>query len=79
MKKMRSGEKLQGKKQGRVCYVSSTRKPKAVDEDLYKIPPELLYQLPKRVYIYIFPLQAIFYIYKKYIVIIKAIYYPNFF
>jgi len=28
--------------------------PKAVDEDLYKIPPELLYQKPKRVYSLLF-------------------------
>lgn len=37
---------------GRVCDVTKppkqTRAPKAVDEDLYKIPPELLYEKPKR-------------------------------
>ncbi|MQL95308.1 hypothetical protein Taro_027974 [Colocasia esculenta] len=43
----------QMKKQGRVCDCDlntqqPSRKPKAVDEDLYKIPPELLYQRPKR-------------------------------
>ena len=50
------GEK-QRRKQERGCGVtpqdSSQRRPgrapKAVDEDLYKIPPELLYQKPKRV------------------------------
>uniref|UniRef100_A0A1D1Y9D2 RPM1-interacting protein 4 n=1 Tax=Anthurium amnicola TaxID=1678845 RepID=A0A1D1Y9D2_9ARAE len=46
----------QPKKQGRVCDCDVTtrqptrrpRAPKAVDEDLYKIPPELLYQKPRR-------------------------------
>ncbi|RWV82901.1 hypothetical protein GW17_00055555 [Ensete ventricosum] len=50
------GEKLR-RKQERECGVtpqdSSQRRPgrapKAVDEDLYKIPPELLYQKPKKV------------------------------
>ncbi|ONK72534.1 uncharacterized protein A4U43_C04F20410 [Asparagus officinalis] len=40
-------EKNHRKKKGRMCY-ASTKKPKAVDEDLYKIPPELLYRTPKR-------------------------------
>ncbi|WOL14415.1 hypothetical protein Cni_G23195 [Canna indica] len=42
-------------KQGKVCDVTAQaatprrpRAPKAVDEDLYKIPPELLYKKPKR-------------------------------
>ncbi|KAJ0988959.1 hypothetical protein J5N97_007315 [Dioscorea zingiberensis] len=40
-------------KQRKVCDVIAEtpkriRAPKAVDEDLYKIPPELLYQKPKR-------------------------------
>ncbi|RWW27143.1 hypothetical protein GW17_00008449 [Ensete ventricosum] len=35
----------EGKK---VYYEEKRRKPKAVDEDLYKIPPELLYQIPKK-------------------------------
>ncbi|XP_038973502.1 uncharacterized protein LOC103695748 isoform X2 [Phoenix dactylifera] len=53
-----AGEKQQNgneqqRKQGRVCDVGAqsprkSRAPKAVDEDLYKIPPELLYQKPKR-------------------------------
>ncbi|WOK97457.1 hypothetical protein Cni_G06165 [Canna indica] len=42
----------QRKKPERVCEVTAERRPgrasKAVDEDLYKIPPELLYQKPKR-------------------------------
>ncbi|RWW20805.1 hypothetical protein GW17_00015066 [Ensete ventricosum] len=45
-----------GEKQGRrVCDVAAQttarggRAPKAVDEDLYKIPPELLHQKPERV------------------------------
>ncbi|CAL9138778.1 unnamed protein product [Musa acuminata var. zebrina] len=50
------GEK-QRRKQERGCGVTPQdisqrrpgRAPKAVDEDLYKIPPELLYQKPKRV------------------------------
>ena len=50
----------QQRKQGKVCDVTVTapatprrvRAPKAVDEDLYKIPPELLYQKPKRVSIF---------------------------
>lgn len=41
------------KKVGRVCDMTEeprqARAPKAVDEDLYKIPPELLRQKPKRV------------------------------
>lgn len=41
------------KKLGRVCDMTEeprrTRAPKAVDEDLYKIPPELLHEKPKRV------------------------------
>ncbi|XP_073014088.1 uncharacterized protein [Typha latifolia] len=48
------GVEKQQRKQGSVCDVGvgrSPRKvravPKAVDEDLYKIPPELLYQKPK--------------------------------
>ncbi|XP_058093528.1 uncharacterized protein LOC131239709 [Magnolia sinica] len=40
------------RKQGRVCDVTEPpkqpRAPKAVDEDLYKIPPELLHEKPKR-------------------------------
>ena len=49
MKKGRA-EKQQRKKQGRrSVYYGSIGTPKAVDEDLYKIPPELLYQIPKRV------------------------------
>lgn len=41
------------KKLGRVCDMTEeeprrTRAPKAVDEDLYKIPPELLHEKPKR-------------------------------
>ncbi|KAM0935799.1 hypothetical protein DsansV1_C27g0196671 [Dioscorea sansibarensis] len=40
-------------KQSKVCDVITevpkrSRAPKAVDEDLYKIPPELLYKKPKR-------------------------------
>ncbi|KAJ8464288.1 hypothetical protein OPV22_026840 [Ensete ventricosum] len=50
------GEKLR-RKQERECGVTPQdnsqrrpgRAPKAVDEDLYKIPPELLYQKPKKV------------------------------
>ncbi|RRT67117.1 hypothetical protein B296_00003823, partial [Ensete ventricosum] len=49
----------QQRKQGKVCDVTVTapatprriRAPKAVDEDLYKIPPELLYQKPKRTFL----------------------------
>ncbi|THU58751.1 hypothetical protein C4D60_Mb03t17710 [Musa balbisiana] len=59
-KEKRGGDKQhqtgQQRKQGKVCDVTVTapatprriRAPKAVDEDLYKIPPELLYQKPKR-------------------------------
>lgn len=52
------GEQQQGKEQqrklGRGCHATTQqtagrpRAPKAVDEDLYKIPPEQLYQKPKR-------------------------------
>ncbi|CAL9079363.1 unnamed protein product [Musa textilis] len=48
----RGGEKQ--RKQGWVCDVAAQttarggRAPKAVDEDLYKIPPELLHQKPER-------------------------------
>ncbi|CAD5186743.1 unnamed protein product, partial [Musa acuminata subsp. malaccensis] len=41
----RRGIEGEGKK---VYYERKRRKPKAVDEDLYKIPPELLYQIPKK-------------------------------
>ncbi|CAL9184792.1 unnamed protein product [Musa hybrid cultivar] len=34
------------------------RAPKAVDEDLYKIPPELLHQKPKRVSLSLTPMPA---------------------
>lgn len=34
----------EGKKQ----YEKERRNPKPADEDLYKIPPELLYQAPKK-------------------------------
>ncbi|XP_008802103.1 nuclear receptor subfamily 4 group A member 3-like isoform X2 [Phoenix dactylifera] len=45
--------KEQQRKQGSLCNVGAQspkkpRAPKAVDEDLYKIPPELLYEKPKR-------------------------------
>ena len=49
----RGGEKQ--RKQWRVCDVAAQttarggRAPKAVDEDLYKIPPELLHKKPERV------------------------------
>lgn len=52
---MQQQSKDQLRKQGRVYDLTtqSPRKPpkapKAVDEDLYKIPPEILYQKPKRV------------------------------
>ncbi|RRT42136.1 hypothetical protein B296_00045745 [Ensete ventricosum] len=51
---------VQGKKIGiegegkKVYYEEKRRKPKAVDEDLYKIPPELLYQIPKKVFFFFF-------------------------
>ncbi|URE49517.1 hypothetical protein MUK42_04706 [Musa troglodytarum] len=41
----RRGIEGEGKK---YYYEEKRRKPKAVDEDLYKIPPELLYQIPKK-------------------------------
>lgn len=53
----------QKQKQSKVCDVlpqtppKRVKHPKAVDEDLYKIPPELLQQKPKRViiiYVYIY-------------------------
>ncbi|XP_010910348.1 uncharacterized protein [Elaeis guineensis] len=49
---LRNGKEQQ-RKQGRVYDVGGQsprkpRAPKAVDEDLYKIPPELLYQKPRR-------------------------------
>ncbi|XP_010911630.1 uncharacterized protein [Elaeis guineensis] len=37
-----------GKREGMQQYEKERRKPKPVDEDLYKIPPELLYQAPKK-------------------------------
>ncbi|ONK56780.1 uncharacterized protein A4U43_C10F12850 [Asparagus officinalis] len=40
-------KQIKRRKQNGACY-AGIRQPKAVDEDLYKIPPELLYQLPKR-------------------------------
>ncbi|KAL0906661.1 hypothetical protein M5K25_025174 [Dendrobium thyrsiflorum] len=48
-----SKEQQQQKKQGTVCDSPATmprtrRAPMAVDEDLYKIPPELLYQKPDK-------------------------------
>ena len=44
---------LQRKKGGGVRggvkqYDKEWKKPKPVDEDLYKIPPELLYKMPKK-------------------------------
>ena len=51
----------QKQKQSKVCDVlpqtppKRVKHPKAVDEDLYKIPPELLQQKPKRVnYLFIY-------------------------
>ncbi|XP_073003893.1 uncharacterized protein [Typha latifolia] len=35
-------------KKGGVRREEGKKKPKRVDEDLYKVPPELLYQMPKR-------------------------------
>ncbi|KAH0449794.1 hypothetical protein IEQ34_020486 [Dendrobium chrysotoxum] len=48
-----STEQQQQKKQGTVCDSTATmprtrRAPMAVDEDLYKIPPELLHQKPDK-------------------------------
>ncbi|PKA57757.1 hypothetical protein AXF42_Ash015134 [Apostasia shenzhenica] len=52
-KKQCSNEQQKQSKQGKVGGVAGgtlrrPRVPKAVDEDLYKIPQELLYQKPKR-------------------------------
>lgn len=77
--KKRAGEKQHRRKQGRVCtYVN--RKPKAVDEDLYRVPPELLYQIPKKV-LHLLKLSPQFSISKKFYFIQQnnyKSYYPKF-
>ncbi|XP_008800983.2 uncharacterized protein LOC103715205 [Phoenix dactylifera] len=44
----RKRKKGGGRREGMKQYEKERKKPEAVDEDLYKIPPELLYQAPKK-------------------------------
>ncbi|RZS01999.1 hypothetical protein BHM03_00031965 [Ensete ventricosum] len=45
--KKKGGERRGGEKM-KPCGKQELRKPKAVDEDLYKIPPEMFDQMPKK-------------------------------
>lgn len=47
LKGKKGGERRGGEKM-KSCGKQELRKPKAVDEDLYKIPPETFDQMPKK-------------------------------